>query len=88
MTIQGDGAKIASMLLFVFGFFISGYEHSIANMASFAVALVNPHPMLISLHGFLHNMIPVTIGNIIGGGLFMGVVYSYFNRQSKQDVAH
>jgi nitrite transporter NirC len=87
MTIQGDGAKIATMLLFVFGFFISGYEHSIANMSSFAVALVNPHPMAITLEGFLHNMIPVTIGNIIGGGLFMGVVYSYFNRASKKDVA-
>lgn len=87
MTIQGDGAKIATMLLFVFGFFISGYEHSIANMSSFAVALVNPHPMAITLQGFLHNMIPVTIGNIIGGGLFMGVVYSYFNRASKKDVS-
>jgi nitrite transporter NirC len=58
-------------------------------MASFAVALVNPHPEFsISLSGFLHNMIPVTFGNIIGGGLFMGVVYSYFNRASKQDVTH
>lgn len=88
MTIQGDGAKIATMLLFVFGFFISGYEHSIANMSSFAVALVNPHPMQITIEGFLHNMIPVTIGNLIGGGLFMGVVYSYFNRASKNQDAH
>lgn len=80
MTLKGDGPKIFTMILLVFGFFISGYEHSIANMSTFAVALVLDHPDTISIGKAIHNLIPVTIGNMIGGGLFMGVFYYYINR--------
>ena len=67
MSLKGDGAKMFAMMLFVFCFFISGYEHSVANMCTFAIALVLNHPGTISLEGVLHNLIPVTIGNLIGG---------------------
>ncbi|MGF7033368.1 nitrite transporter NirC [Paenibacillus mucilaginosus] len=79
MKLQGDGAKMFAMMLFVFCFFISGYEHSIANMCTFAIALVLNHPGTISWAGVFHNLIPVTIGNMIGGGVMMGVLYSYLN---------
>ncbi|MFD2670917.1 formate/nitrite transporter family protein [Marinicrinis sediminis] len=84
MTQQGDGAKMFTMMLYVFGFFISGYEHSIANMASFAIALVSEHPDKISMAGFVHNIIPVTLGNLVGGGLFMGAVYAFINRKKSE----
>ena len=38
MTLKDDLAKIVTMLLLVFCFFVSGYEHSIANMCTFAIA--------------------------------------------------
>lgn len=79
MTLKGDGAKMFAMVLFVFCFFISGYEHSIANMCTFAIALVLNHPGTISFYGTIHNLIPVTIGNLIGGGIFMGWMYHYVN---------
>lgn len=51
MSLKGDGAKMFAMMLFVFCFFISGYEHSIANMCTFAIALVLHHPGTISWGG-------------------------------------
>lgn len=80
MSMKGDGAKMFAMMLFVFCFFISGYEHSIANMCTFAIALVLDHPGTISWGGVVHNLVPVTIGNLIGGGVLMGVMYHYVNR--------
>lgn len=63
--LQGDGPKMFSMMLFVFCFFVSGYEHSIANMCTFAIALVVHHPETISWNGVIYNLIPVTLGNLI-----------------------
>lgn len=80
MALKGDGPKIFSMMLFVFCFFISGYEHSIANMCTFAIALVLNHPGTISYAGVIHNLVPVTLGNLIGGGVLMGWMYHYVNK--------
>lgn len=80
MNMKGDGAKMFAMVLFVFCFFISGYEHSIANMCTFAIALVLDHPGTVSWYGVFHNLVPVTIGNLIGGGVLMGVMYYYVNK--------
>lgn len=80
MFFQGDGAKMFGMMLFVFCFFISGYEHSIANMCTFAIALVIDHPETISFAGVIYNLIPVTIGNLIGGSILMAVMYHYVNK--------
>lgn len=80
MALQGDGAKMFAMMLFVFCFFISGYEHSIANMCTFAIALVLDHPGTISFGGVVHNLIPVTLGNLVGGVLLMGFMYYFANK--------
>jgi nitrite transporter NirC len=82
---KSDGAKMFAMMLFVFCFFISGYEHSIANMCTFAIALVLNHPGTISFDGVMHNLIPVTFGNLIGGGLLMGFMYYYVNKPFMED---
>ncbi|MCM3160049.1 formate/nitrite transporter family protein [Metabacillus litoralis] len=80
MKLQGDGAKLFTMMLFVFCFFISGYEHSIANMCTFAIAFVSHPPESFTLAGVIHNLIPVTIGNLIGGGVLMGWMYYFVNK--------
>jgi len=80
MALKDDLAKIVTMLLLVFCFFVSGYEHSIANMCTFAIALVIKHPETISYNGVIHNLVPVTIGNIIGGSVLMACFYYYVNK--------
>lgn len=85
MVLKEEGAKLFTMVLFVFCFFISGYEHSIANMCTFAIALVLDHPGNISFDGVIHNLVPVTIGNIVGGSIMMGVLYYYLNSLSYKE---
>lgn len=85
MSLKGDGPKLFTMMLFVFCFFISGYEHSIANMCTFAIALVLDHPDTITLGGAVYNLIPVTIGNFFGGTVFMGWMYYYVNKPYMMD---
>ncbi|MGG7618328.1 formate/nitrite transporter family protein [Bacillus coreaensis] len=81
MHVKGDVAKLLLTLLLVFGFVISGYEHSIANMALFGIALMVPHPETITIWSAIHNIIPVTLGNLIGGSIFVGAFYVYLNKK-------
>ncbi|WP_070121044.1 formate/nitrite transporter family protein [Bacillus marinisedimentorum] len=83
MQAKGDGAKLAMTILLVFAFFVSGYEHSIANMSLFTLALMLPHPETISVAGMVHNLVPVTLGNIVGGGVFVGALYTYLQTSKK-----
>ncbi len=87
MNLKEDSAKLFVKVLFVFCFFISGYEHSIANMCTFAIALVLDHPETISFSGVIYNLIPVTIGNLIGGSILMGWMYYYVNKPYFEDDA-
>ncbi|SDD62098.1 nitrite transporter NirC [Paenibacillus sp. UNCCL117] len=75
MRAKSDTAKLILIWWMLYGFIASGYEHSIANMTVLGLALVLPHPDTITLAGWLHNMIPVTLGNIVGGAFFVGVIY-------------
>lgn len=83
MSIKNDMAKIFMMMLLVFSFFVSGYEHSIANMCTFAIAFVLGSADM-TFAGIMHNLIPVTLGNFIGGAVFMGLVYHYLNPVAKK----
>lgn len=75
MRTKSDTAKLILIWWMLFGFIASGYEHSIANMTVLGLALVLPHPDTISIAGWLHNMIPVTLGNMAGGAFFLATMY-------------
>eukprot|EP01126_Amoeba_proteus_P025645 TRINITY_DN2551_c0_g2_i6.p1 TRINITY_DN2551_c0_g2~~TRINITY_DN2551_c0_g2_i6.p1 ORF type:complete len:210 (-),score=39.60 TRINITY_DN2551_c0_g2_i6:180-809(-) len=85
--------KMMGVWLPVFTFVVSGYEHSIANMFFMTVATFYGAPF--SYGKFVwQNLIPVTIGNIVGGGLFLAVVSWYcwyreeFEHRSKKVLQH
>jgi len=44
-------------------------------MTLFSLALLGDHPESVSLFGMANNLFWVSIGNVIGGGLFMSVGY-------------
>lgn len=81
--------KILAILFPISAFVAMGFEHCIANMYMIPVAiLASMDPAIVaasgldaaqlsnlSLSGFLHNIIPVTLGNIIGGGVFVAMTY-------------
>ena len=63
-------------------FVAAGFEHSIANMYFIPVALLIKDfgPAIegygnVSWWGMVKNLVPVTLGNVVGGGLMVGIVY-------------
>lgn len=66
--------KILAILFPISAFVALGFEHSVANMYLIPVAMLTS-PGTIPLTGFIGNLIPVTLGNIIGGGVFVAMVY-------------
>ena len=82
--------KMLSAFFPVTLFVLSGFEHSIANMYYVpAGILAKSVPEYLAATGldqaalssltwggfFTHNLIPVTLGNIVGGGLFVAIAY-------------
>lgn len=80
--LKDDIAKIVVIFLLVFAFFFSGYEHSVANIAVFTLASIIPHDIAFTFSNVLHNLIPVTLGNIVGGSIGVGVCYYYLNSRN------
>ena len=83
---KNEAARIFLIFWCLFAFIACGFEHSIANMTIFAVSLFTAHPDTVTWGGFCYNQLPVTIGNIIGGGFF-GLVYWYATYAPNQDLA-
>ncbi|WP_297827830.1 formate/nitrite transporter family protein [uncultured Methanobrevibacter sp.] len=69
--------KIFGIWFPIMAFVCIGFEHSVANM------FFIPLGMFLGAEGvtwatiIINNLIPVTIGNIIGGGLFVACIYWY-----------
>ena len=68
-----DTAKLIIIFMCLFAFITSGFEHSIANMTVFAVALLSNAIQGATLAGAVYNLVVVTVGNIVGGALIMGL---------------
>ncbi len=77
MAGRTDNAAAKIMLIFwpITIFVAAGYEHSVANMFTFSMALIGDHPANITVGGAVHNLIWVTLGNLIGGSVFMALGY-------------
>ena len=81
--------KILAILFPITAFVAAGFEHSIANMYFIPMGiLLAGQPAVLSAAGvtadgvanlswmgLVGNLVPVTIGNIIGGGILIGAVY-------------
>jgi nitrite transporter NirC len=63
----------------MFTFITSGYEHSIANMCGLALALFQPGAppsgVEVSWALYGYNLTWTTLGNIVGGAVFVGGAY-------------
>ena len=72
-----ETAKLIMIFWCLFAFIGSGYEHSIANQSLMSLALFVSHGPEVSLTGFFHNQVFVTLGNIVGGGVMVGMAYVF-----------
>ena len=72
-----DSGKIIMCWWVLFCFVTTGMEHSVANMTILTIANLLPHdPAMISWGKmFGCNLVPVTLGNIVGGSFFVTFLY-------------
>lgn len=88
--------KIFSCFFCIFVFIVSGFEHSVANMYFIPAGLIaSTNNSFVRMAGidisnlnagsfFLNNLIPVTIGNIIGGAVLVGIMYWIIHRKANK----
>lgn len=81
--------KVLISFFSIFTFVIAGFEHCVANMYYFSIALLAKTNVAfveashvsvekldkLSIEGAFNNLIPVTMGNIIGGAFCIGIIY-------------
>ncbi len=76
MSAQHTSGKILALWWPVMAFVTMGFEHSIANMYFIPLAIFEGAN--ITWFSFIvDNLIPATLGNIVGGGFFVGTLYWY-----------
>ena len=76
-------AKILALILIVFIFVYLGFEHSIANMGTFSMAMLGGGTL--TMGEAVHNLIFSTAGNIVGGVLFVGLPFTYLNPREREE---
>lgn len=72
LTSRSTLGKIAGCWLPIFTFFALGYEHSVVNMFLIPAGIWMGAPVSYR-EWWLWNQLPVTLGNLIGGMLFVGL---------------
>jgi formate transporter len=65
--------KVLAIVFPITAFVAAGFEHSIANMYFFALAIALGAPL--GAGDLLRNLLPVIAGNIIGGSVLVALVY-------------
>lgn len=92
--------KIFAIVFPIMTFVASGFEHSIANMYFMflgillkgnpdvvaAAALPEAKLAAVSAGGYMHNLVPVTLGNMVGGILFVAVFYFLVFKTNLQSI--
>jgi formate/nitrite transporter len=74
MAAHSVSGKAVVIVFPIAAFVALGFEHSIANMYFIPVAMMHGAEG-VTLSGLVGNLIPVTLGNIVGGGGFVALVY-------------
>ena len=84
ISAQHTSGKIMAIWWPVMAFVTMGFEHSIANMFFIPLAIFQGAD--ITWYRFMvDNLIPATLGNIIGGAFFVGSLYWYAFQKKNKD---
>jgi len=73
MGARTTSGRIPAIVFPVSAFVALGFEHSVANMYLIPIGALSGAQ--VTLAGFVANLVPVTLGNIVGGGVFVAGVY-------------
>lgn len=81
---KNDSAKCILIFWCLFAFIASGFEHSVANMTLFSISLFGTHPGTVSIAGMVYNLLWVTLGNLLGGSIFMALGYHLYSKSKNE----
>lgn len=87
MVAKSISGKILGIIFPISAFVAMGFEHSVANMFFIPVGILVSSGLTeviqnLNISNFIFsNLLPVTVGNIIGGTLFVGVMYWFIYRE-------
>lgn len=71
MKLKSEAGKCLAIIPVITTFVLSGFEHSVANMATFSLyTFLVPDA---DVMGCVWNMVWVTLGNILGGAVLLGI---------------
>ena len=82
-----ETGKFLMICFCLYAFVSTGFEHSVANMTLLTLALLQPHVPAVSLGGMGYNLLWVTLGNLLGGALFVAGAYQYIARTRQEPPA-
>jgi formate transporter len=75
------GGKILAIWFPIMGFVAIGFQHVVANMFVIPAAIFAGH---FTWADYFANFVPVVIGNAIGGGIFVALIYWMVHKDSLQ----
>ncbi|MGO9039461.1 MAG: formate/nitrite transporter family protein [Steroidobacteraceae bacterium] len=80
--------KAVAIVFPISAFVAAGFEHSVANMYLIPIAMflqtfehIGVNANTITWAGLFHNLVPVILGNIVGGSVLVGLVYHVIYRR-------
>lgn len=73
--VSSDSARCIVIAWCLLAFIACGFEHSVANMTLLLLALAGQHPETVSWAGMGWNLGWVTLGNTVGGAVFVAGAY-------------
>ena len=83
---RSDAAKLICLWWALLAFIASGFEHSIANMTVFGLGIFG-HVPLAGWSEMTRNLVFTVPGNVLGGGLLVGLAYGWAGRAEPVAVA-
>jgi len=84
---QTEIGKLVMIFWCLYAFIAAGFEHSVANMTLLTLALLQPHTTAVSWAGLGYNLGWVSLGNAIGGALFVGGAYWLASTEARKGEA-
>ena len=84
MAAHTVAGKSIAIIFPISAFVALGFEHSVANMYLIPIGWLAGAGG-VTAAGFVGNLVPVTLGNIVGGGVFVALIYWVAYRRGRGD---
>jgi nitrite transporter len=86
--LKEETAKLIMIFWCIFVFITTGFEHSVANMTLLPMAAILSHGVEVTVGAVIKNIVFATLGNIVGGAMFVGLPYWFISKQKKNEVIY